>query len=58
LLTFDGFVFEIGNVASAVNVGTVRVGEPVGSLLHVLEKGLRMNSHFVDLSQEEEHEVF
>ena len=56
LLALDSFVLKVGSITSAVDVGTVGVGESGGSLLHVLQEGLGVNSHFVDFAQEEQYE--
>ena len=56
LLSLDGFVLKIENIPSRVYFRVGRL-EPAQPVLHVLEKGLRMHSHFVDLSKKEQNQL-
>ena len=57
LLALDCLVLESGNIPSTVYVGILLI-EAMDPVLHVLEEGFGMGSHFVDLSEDEQHQLF
>ena len=56
LLSLNSFVLKIENIPPRVYL-RVRGLEPSQPVLHVLEKGLGMHSHFVDFPKKEQNQL-